>query len=74
MRKGGKDVKITKNTGELAAGTVVLLPDGETLIIRGYCEATERYLVQFVELDADDIIATSEERYIGKWELIGAEI
>ena len=67
-------MKITKKTGELAAGTVVSLPDGETLIIRGYCEATERYLVQYVELDADDIIATSEERYIGKWELIGAEI
>ena len=67
-------MKITRNTGELAPGTVVELPDGEVLEINEYIEATSRYRVSFLEFDGSEFVPDGEERFIAAYELIGAEI
>ena len=73
-RKGLATVKITKNTGILAVGTVVVLPGGdEACEIREYRESTGRYRVVFLAFDGEDFVSTGEERYISPWELIGGE-
>ncbi len=66
-------MKITRNTGELAPGTVVELPDGEVLEIVEYIEATARYRVRFLEFDGVEFLPIGGERVIGAYELIGGE-
>lgn len=73
-RKGLATVKITKNTGILAVGTVVVLPGGdEACEIREYIESTGRYRVAFLDFDGEDFVPTGDERFISPCDLIGAE-
>ena len=67
-------MKITKNTGELAPGTVVALADGEVLEIISYIKATGRYKVRYMEFDGEEFIPVGEERTVATWELVGGEI
>ena len=69
-------MKITKNTGALAVGTVVALPGGEMLVIRsvhyepdGVC-----YRVHYVEEDGEDYIVIGGERVVWDYELVGGAI
>ena len=66
-------MKITKNTGILAAGTVVCLPGGELCEICEWVDSTERYRVEFLECDGDELVASGDERYMSPWELVGGE-
>ena len=67
-------MKITRNTGELAPGTVVSLTDGEVLEIVEYIGSSGRYRVRFLEFDGSEFVPDGEERFIAAYELIGAEI
>ena len=67
-------MKITKNTGILAVGTVVVLPGGEEACeIREYIESTGRYRVVFLEFNGEEFVPSGDERFISRRELIGAE-
>ena len=67
-------MKITRNTGELAPGTVVSLPDGEVVEILKYIESSEIYRVRFLEFDGSEFVPDGEERFIAAYDLIGALI
>ena len=68
-------MRITKNSTPLAAGTVVVLPDEETLIIKEACREPDGYYykAQFVEDDGDEYIPVGDVRIIPASDLIGGE-
>ena len=67
-------MKITRNTGELAPGTVVELQDGEVLEIVEYITSAGRYRVRYLEFDGSEFVPDGETRVVGAYELIGGEI
>ncbi len=67
-------MKITRNTGELAPGTVVELPDGEILEIFDYEERASRYRVFYLEFDGSEFVRDESLRTIYAHELIGGVI
>ena len=67
-------MKITKRTGELVMGTIVSLPGGEILEIRGYDRQTNVYRVWYLEFDGTEFAPISGERTVNACDLIGAEI
>lgn len=67
-------MKITKDTGELAPGTVVELPDGEYVEIVKYRPRVGNYLVRYLEFDGSEFLPIGGERIVNPWELIGGEI
>ena len=69
-------MRITKNSAPLAAGTVVVLPDEETLIIKEACREPDGYYykAQFVDFDGDDYRLIGEPRVIAHMDIVGGEI
>ena len=67
-------MKITNKTGELAEGTLVVLPEGEVVEIRSYDKETGQYKVIYLELDGEEWVAVSEERIVNACDLIGGDI
>ena len=69
-------MRITKNSTPLEVGTVVVLPDEETLIIKEVCREPDGYYyrVQFVEDDGEEYIPVGDMRVIPASDLIGAEV
>ena len=69
-------MRITKNSTPLEVGTVVVLPDEETLIIKEVCREPDGYYyrAQFVEDDGDEYIPVGDMRVIPASDLVGAEV
>lgn len=67
-------MKITKDTGELAAGTVVELSDGEYCEIIKYRPRVGNYIVRYLEFDGSEFLPIGGERILDPWELVGGEI
>ena len=67
-------MKITKDTGELAPGTVVELPDGEYVEIVKYRPRVGNYLVRYLEFDGSEFLPIGGERVVYPWELVGGEV
>lgn len=69
-------MKITKNSAGIPAGTLVVLPSEELLIIKAVCREPDGiyYRVQFVEEDGDEYVPVGDIRVMEHHELIGAEV
>ena len=69
-------MKVTRKNKPLAVGTVVVLPEGETLCVKEvYKEPDDYYyLAQFVEDDGEDYISIGDPRVVAHMDLIGGEI
>ena len=67
-------MKITSNTGELAPGTVVELPDGEYVEIVKYRPKVGNYIVRSLEFDGSEFLPIGGNRIVDPWELIDGKI
>lgn len=67
-------MKITKDTGELAPGTVVELPDGEYVEIVKYRPKVGNYIARYLDFDGSEFVPAGGERVVYPWELVGGEV
>lgn len=68
-------MRITKNTGILAEGTVVCLPGGDEVCeIREYIESAGQYRVIFLEFNGSEFVPNGDERVICPCDLVGGTV